>query len=261
MADTPNNPAGRLHLFLVKLRRYPDQHKIGDVIAQEAGLRSDDHMKLFRVTGRLMELPPLIQSQIERIEGINRDLFLAWVPTITKAFKSLNLNASTSTIKGHLDDKTLHGIEFCDDALSKHFPDPVPTDDALAPLREKVEELLGSLQSAPLDQRSREYVAEHLEAILDAISLCPIVGSKPLRQAVESALGSSALDARYRSVDESPFKKEFWLILVRVALVLEIAHHVPWLSDKAQAFFQYLQQNEAVIQQIEPPTLPPVESL
>jgi hypothetical protein len=184
-----SNPAGRLHKILSRAKGQPDNHKVKDVWMMAIGIEGDD----VDVTKSVIELYSLsqeIQSLIKMNDNLNHDLYLSSFHRIERAFFPLNLGAGWQGVKQHLTDEALTRLQFCAQELSSFYSEETLSEEDLADIIKKTDELYNSLYSSTLPNVLRLTLLEEVQRIRNAISLYRIKGAKGLKEALQGAIGA-----------------------------------------------------------------------
>lgn len=184
-----SNPAGRLHKILSQAKAQPDNQKVKDVWSKALGVNGDD----VEVTKSVIELYSLsqeIQSLIRMNENLNHDLYLASFHRIDRAFFPLNLGTNWQGVKQHLTDEALTRLQFCAQELSGFYSEDSLSEEDLADIIKKTDELYESLYGSTLPSILRLTLLEEVQRIRNAISLYQIKGAKGLKEALQGAIGA-----------------------------------------------------------------------
>lgn len=184
-----SNPAGRLHKILSNAKRQPDNQKVKVVWSKALGIEEDD----IEVTKSVIELYSLsqeIQSLIKMNDNLNHELYLSSFNRIDMAFFPLNLATTWQGAKSHLTDEALTRLQFCAQELSGFYSEETLSDEDLADIIKKTDELYNSLYSSTLPSVLRLTLLEEVQRIRNAISLYQIRGAKGLKEALQGAIGA-----------------------------------------------------------------------
>lgn len=184
-----SNPAGRLHKILSLAKRQPDNHKVKDVWSKVLGVDEND----IAVTKSVIELYSLsqeIQSLIKMNENLNHELYLSSFHRIDRAFFPLNLGSSWQGVKNQLTEEALTRLQFCAQELSGFYSEESLSEEDLADIIKKTDELYESLYSSTLPSVLRLTLLEEVQRIRNAISLYQIKGAKGLKEALQGAIGA-----------------------------------------------------------------------
>lgn len=120
-AMTTNNPANRLLGLIHEGQRQKKDQQAGNAWARILDVPIENKSLLLMRLGHVMGLPATIKSEIERVEGINRELHLKWLPSVEASFSILNLQIAWKQFIERFNTETLYGIEVCGDVLSRNF--------------------------------------------------------------------------------------------------------------------------------------------
>jgi len=184
-----SNPAGRLHKILSEAKRQPDNQKVKDVWSKALGVDGDD----VAVTKSVIELYSLsqeIQSLIKMNDNLNHDLYLSSFHRIDRAFFPLNLGTNWQGVKQQLTEEALTRLQFCAQELSGFYSEESLSEEDLADIIKKTDELYESLYSSTLSSVLRLTLLEEVQRIRNAISLYQIKGAKGLKEALQGAIGA-----------------------------------------------------------------------
>lgn len=184
-----SNPAGRLHKILTLAKGHPDNQKVKYVWSKALGVDENDLV----VTKSVIELYSLsqeIQSLIKMNENLNHELYLASFHRIDKAFFPLNLASNWQGVKQQLTEEALTRLQFCAQELSGFYSEESLSEENLADIIKKTDELYESLYDSALPSALRLTLLEEVQRIRNAISLYQIKGAKGLKEALQGAIGA-----------------------------------------------------------------------
>ena len=184
-----SNPAGRLHKILSEAKFHSDNSNIKEVWAKVLSVEEDDIV----VTKSVVELYYLsqeIQSLIKINNSLNHELYLSSFNRMDNAFFPLNLTNNWSHVKHHLTDEALTRLQFCAEELSRFYSEETLSNEDLADIISKTEELFDSLYNSSLPESLRLALLEEVERIRNAISMYKIKGAKGLKEALQGTIGA-----------------------------------------------------------------------
>jgi hypothetical protein len=184
-----SNPAGRLHKILSKAKAQPDNQKVKVAWSIAIGVEGDD----IAVTKSVIELYSLsqeIQSLIKMNDNLNHKLYLSSFHRIDRAFFPLNLSTTWQGVKQHLTEEALTRLQFCAQELSGFYSEESLSEEDLADIIKKTDELYDSLYNSTLPSALRLTLLEEVQRIRNAISLYQIKGAKGLKEALQGAIGA-----------------------------------------------------------------------
>jgi len=176
-------------------------------MAGALGLGADDNPKLTSALGQLMMLPEIVVKQIQQVDGIDHEMYLEWQPAVDQFFGTINLNAGWQSSRGILTEVALTKLNFCADVLSRTHREQDVSLELLDGFRNDAESLRDEILSSEVDPLVKAFLAEHLEAVIEAIELYAITGEKAIKQAVHTAFGASLLE---KGVEEAAKGTVVW---------------------------------------------------
>jgi hypothetical protein len=185
-----NNPAGRLYGILAEARKSQDGAHIRQVWGTIFGVDPSDTPRVLSLVIQLMDLVGDTRECIEAMENIDKETYLKPIQDVEKAFSVANLDAPWSHFKGHISDSTMLGLAFCSDTLSRAAREEVVDQAALDELKADVEAMIDDILKLDIEPTLRAVILDHLESIRRAIVEYRIRGTKGLRQALDSGIGS-----------------------------------------------------------------------
>lgn len=194
----PDNPAQRLHDFLVAMQGQPPSITIGEAVGNLLGVSKEDTSTLLRAAAEIVQLPEHTCRQLVMIPDIDEDLFLGWRPTVDHALthlQNLSGNGITPMVSSY-DAATLLGLRHASHQLKATSARDVP--------REQMDELASELEALrhlieiadQLDGSLRLFLLDLVNEMTRAMLFYRIQGADGIEGALERSLGALAL--RYR---------------------------------------------------------------
>jgi len=226
-----NNPAQRLLTILKAARDRPDgKAEVAwcDILSVESG----KNPQLLRRLGLVLDLPNKIKEEIEKISGIDHDVYLKWMPAVQSSFSNINLGRNFNEFKNPLSDHTIYGLEVCAELLSRHSAEKIlnPTD--LKELDAEVTKLFDALLDSDLHPDLKSFILTRLDEIHLAILDYEFAGPKPLQRAVEAVVGSALFEKqKYDRFAGTEHYKAFWKIISKAALIVTIVSGTLQIAD------------------------------
>lgn len=226
--DTSNNPAGRLLNILQEgqslLRNATERDKKAFRVWQKILMVPPDNTSLLlKRLGKLYELPQVIEEQVRQQPDIKHDLYLKWMKKVEAGFRNINLTGNFQLFIDPIDAEALHGLEFCEELLSRRAAEKTFSESKIAELLESVEELIKEISELDFDQQIKTYMLDKLYLVRNTLQEYRICGGKPIGQALETVFGSLALDKElYEKTNKDETGKKFWDIMVKLAILIQI---------------------------------------
>jgi hypothetical protein len=219
----PNNPASRLLRVLTAVRGQnpltPSLPVWGAVLVEKDGAR------LLQRLGKVFALPQRVREEILKIEGLNHDRYLRWIPDLEKAFLGQALVGTIQGFRDFITQDLLDRIEFCADQLSERRPEKSLSNEELESLRNELSEIDAELKSAKIDSALKEYISRQLAEIISAIGNYDLEGIGPLERALHATVGAAVTDwDTTRKVRETSAGQRFWKFVGRAAIVINLLH-------------------------------------
>ncbi|MBO0801254.1 MAG: hypothetical protein J2P31_20740 [Blastocatellia bacterium] len=192
MATVLDNPAGRLHSILQKLKSAGANTSTRAALQQVISPNSEDPAALARQIGILISLPDQVVSEINAMEEmISHEILFRWHDPVTLALNDLLFHSGTiGQITGRYGPGELVSLEACSDLLHRHRREASLSEVQLKHIEELLDELHAAVrQDSHMDLKLRGILLNHIHAMEQAIEDMPLVGTQGLEQAVASVQG------------------------------------------------------------------------
>lgn len=214
-----NNPAGRLLRLLETGQKKPEGKRASEVWAELLRAESGDFADVLRRLGIVQQLPYHVRDKISRIDDIDTELHLRWMPQVEKAFGSFQLRSPWKNFITHIDEPTLMALSFCNDRLSRQeeggFNDEVVRDS----IRE-AEEIRQLVHESNLEKSVRDFLSKHVSNIHHSLEEYPISGPEAIEEALQITIGSVTINQEiYHKSRETSIGIRFWKFVERLVLI------------------------------------------
>lgn len=185
-----NNPAGRLHAILTEAMKSQETTYLRNVWGSIFGIEATDTPKLLAVLIQLMATVAETRARITSIKQIDHETYLKAIVHLEKAVSHTNIEGNWGQFRMHITEATMLGLAFCSDTLARVMPEEVIDPAVLDELKADVEAMIDELLKSDIEPTLRAVVLDHLESIRRAIVEYKIRGTRGLRQALDSGIGS-----------------------------------------------------------------------
>ena len=175
--------------FYLKEKGLPDKEIVRDAWAKVTDTESED-VEVTKAVVALYSLSQEIQSLIKINEKLNHELYLASFKRLEQAFFPLNLGTNWQSPKQHLTEEALTRLQFCANELCRYYSEETLSEEELADIVAKTNELFEALISSSLPDALRLALLEEIERIRSAIHMYKIRGAKGLKEALQSTMGA-----------------------------------------------------------------------
>ncbi|MRT06976.1 hypothetical protein GJV05_03010 [Pantoea agglomerans] len=231
-----DNPASRLHkiLMIAKAQRNDHPHKVVWRHALDLGNCSDS--KLYAQLGKVLALPEEIDLWLE--ENYPHKNWGAWKSAVESAFSQIHLNGQWASSANHLNDRAMTELDMISTLYEiQGGLKPVSKED-INKFIAKINEIKVEVCDSDMSVDMKKNFLKYLNKILDALESYHITGVVPIMEAVESAIGHTAVDPEYReSLKKSGTGEEIVKFLVSV---IDAVASVQGLPPVATPFFQLI---------------------
>ena len=226
-----NNPAARLLHVLRRLGATDGDTPARRAWANALDVDPDNLPRLLERLAVLFQLPLEAKRQLERQPDLDQETCLRWFPRVEKALGDLNLEGSIAGCLNHLDEGTIYGLEFDAAYLGRQAPESIVPETELAIVEAEVRELCADLAGSSLEPAARRYLLEQLDPLAAAIANYDLLGSTPLRRAVDAAVGSLLTDPHRRAeTTRTKLGERCWKVIARAAALLAAGQPMPELA-------------------------------
>lgn len=195
--DYLDNPAGRLHRVLSRMKAHRPNVHVRDALTEVLGISTPLLHDLVRAVGEVVELPPEVERQVAALPGRHsKERLMQWRPKVDEALNCLVFQRSSPppTIGAVADiygDRELTTLEFCSETLHIAQTELGLEGEALDHVRRLISELLEILVAdSELDTDLRELLIENVREMLRACDSHDRRGSAAMRDAYNVTIGS-----------------------------------------------------------------------
>lgn len=222
----PDNPAQRLHDFLVAMQSQSANRTMGEALARILGVNKDDTPTLLCAAAEIIRLPEQACRQLVSVPGIDEDLFLQWRPSVNHALtylQNLTGNGITPMISSY-DAATLLGLRHASHQLRTMNARDVPGEQ-MEELTREIEALRHLIETADeLDGTLRLFLLDLVNEMTRAVVFYRIQGIDAIEEVFERSLGAIAL--RYKRSQTLPptISQKFRTVFATMARVVGFAN-------------------------------------
>lgn len=212
-----DNPAGRLHVMLSKVRTQPREKRTRDVWADLFGVSPEAVHEIYRHLVLMQITLDEAREGLLRIPDLTQELYLLCFPNIQTAISPTNLDSQWVQYQKSLDDGTMRGLAFCSDTLGKYQAENLIEQATLDEITSDLDSLSEKVRASSLDDALKIVVLDLLEALRRAIAEYRIRGATALRQALEaSVMAVFRNHSLFQDAAEREEVGRFWQVLRKV---------------------------------------------
>ena len=229
-----SNPATRLHRILLSAKQSKEDGA-QMLVAWGNILRVDgtNVMRTMGKIGKVFALASFVETCVERVPDIKKELFLSWRGDLAKAFNTFGFGNQFGAFKGQLSDSLLSILEFVSHELDKHMPEKELTVEEINELKDAAWNLHQEVARSSLTASLREYLLDNLYRIIEALEDYDIIGCRGVEVAFDAVLGSAMSKSEtVKEVGASPFGDKLWALMAKIALALNLAKGAAELTDR-----------------------------
>lgn len=222
--NQPDNPAQRLLGLCQAFLNIKNGTSIRDAWAQILNVEDDNTPELLYRVGMTLPLVKTTREALERLDEIDRELFLGWQENIEAAFSNLNFKADVGEIKNQLKPEIMKQLEFCSHELRRRSPEPTIAPEQLTAFREEVKNLMDEVLQADIPVDLKSFLLDNLDRLLRAIEMYWYTGSRPIQDALDTAIGQAWRGQAQASSneDEGDLHRRFWDLCGRIAIAFTL---------------------------------------
>lgn len=211
MADwREDNPAGRLHASLVRLKAVPGNTDIRTAMAQvlDVAEGEPDHM-LFPKIADFVDLIRLTEAEMSRFPDVNQELYLRWLgPAKEGVAWSGRFADAVSHMQANFTEANMLSLEHCADFLHQRAPEIVLEADAIDGLIDLVRDAIDAiLADENLPAALRHHLVGRLRDVESALQSVRITGYAGVQQAMEAFTGAIVMSPDARNSEPT---KSWW---------------------------------------------------
>ncbi|WP_431986279.1 hypothetical protein [Streptomyces griseoflavus] len=206
MAQYIDNPAGRLHKFLLDLHAaYPHEQQqkqtqawvaVVEMVGNDLGMAGEVQIigAVATLPGQIREAVAQLSADEERkehlllhLDEVERGVVkLLGRQPLWQTFLSFATNAEVPR------SAAISALSHCSYELHRAMPEVVVSDEDLARIVDMINELIAEVHEAKLPETAKRAMVDHLMALLQAAHNVRIAGTQPLDDALFALTGSLA---------------------------------------------------------------------
>ena len=209
------NPALRVLRLLQAAEKIPNNRKERNAWSELLGVDSDNTREILTAIADFIRLVNKARNALDRVENVNKEIYLAPFSSIDNALSEINLNANWQTFTKHLDQATMTSLKFCADTLRSTWNEISIDKEELPSLLKNVQDLILDVMNSSYHPELKAVILDSLRTIEQAILAYDLRGSRGIKNAIESSLGS-LLMAREEIQSLPEDKKSKGSIIARV---------------------------------------------
>lgn len=237
-----DNPAGRLHEILLKVKAYGKATPSRQVWQEVLGLPASEQLSPL-MTAKLASTMMLANQALELLRDEHPELIEAtpsWASNVCTAFQAHNFNGQIGEFNSYISNETISNVQLTAVLLHKGSKRKTLSSDELAELRDSINSVLDEvLKSAELDSEIRTYLARALRKILTAIEDFQLTGAAPILESIEQAVGHVMVDPEYKNFLINNHLGQRVLDAFQAAsCIVTVAVGMPALTQAAQLFLR-----------------------
>ncbi|MFE6315853.1 hypothetical protein [Streptomyces rochei] len=204
MAQYIDNPAGRLHKFLLELHAtYPNDQQqkqkqawpaIVEMVGNDLGVSGE-----VQIIGAVATLPRQVREAVAQlsVEDERKEHLLLHLDEVERGIDQLlgrqtlwHMFVSFATNADVPRSAAISALSHCSYELHRAMPEIVLSDEDLARIIELINELINEVHGAKLPDAVKRAMLDHLMALLQAAHNVRIAGPQPLDDALFALTGS-----------------------------------------------------------------------
>lgn len=234
--DVKTEPAGRLIDILEEARAKPETSSVRVVWGEVFGVDAEETGTILKMLAELIQLVSHAKYQIQKLEGVDNELYLYPFRRVEKLLSTINLEASWKHNKGIIDDQTIFGLKFGSDRLNREIKISAIKEKDLELIKTSLTELSDLVQNSDLEIELKRLLVRNLESLRRAIVAYKINGIEGLETELEACVGAVVLnkDKVKRAADAPKGKtilEKYFSCLNFVNKTVSAAQNVEKLSE------------------------------
>lgn len=235
-----DNAAARLFSLLQEGRRISGATLCRNAWFQLLDTPVGDSLLLMSRLGKVMELPCLIQKDVQEFFPDYSGVSDHWHAQLSHAFSNQNFDHAWSTFINNVDDNTLHAIQTFAMLLGAKLHHKNLDAASISDFRDKISELYSAvLNSTELSEEVKKQLLRHLRLILTGLDEYKITGTLQVFEELEKFVGHMYFDEKYKTeVKSSETGRRVLDLLSAIANSITIAVGLPQLSSSFIPLFK-----------------------
>jgi hypothetical protein len=193
---TYDNPASRLLNILVDGKKIAADKPCRGAWQQLLGV--EEEALLMSRLGKVMELPHQIIALLQEHYPGRTASWQHWNTQVSAGFMQQNLNGQWNTFIGLIDAHSMTYLSMSADLLANRDQVQTIAQDQAEELRRELQEILAEVLKSDLERSLIIYVSRYLRMLITSIDEYKITGALPILDAVDAAVGHTAVDPKYK---------------------------------------------------------------
>ncbi|MEX5352556.1 hypothetical protein WCE02_14535 [Pseudomonas juntendi] len=229
--EIKNNPTGRLLDILEKARRIPDNARTRDAWAQIFECEKSDTSSLLNGLAQLINLIAEAKKATERHAPGDQTIYLAPFPHIENLLSRVNFDQQWNSVKAHVNDKMISGLEFGSHMLSFSYGQSAFEQKEIQSLLEGISALLAECLETQLPDELKRFFAKNIEGLRSALIAYKISGTEGVQEEIDRIGGAifrhrSEIENAKASTETGAFVEKFFNLVSRINDSVQLAQNV-----------------------------------
>jgi hypothetical protein len=194
---TFDNAASRLHVILEKAIEVNPNSNCGSVWMQL--LEAKDDEELLAKLAAVMQLPAQTALLLTAHHPLQARSIEQWRQPIVFGFKSMQLDGTWNTFRGHLNPSVVSQVGLIGELLHTSMPFQTLKEDEISVVVEKLNAAMAAVKDSSLGGALKRYIVVELHALIQSLRDYRISGAMPVLRQVEAMNFHSGVDSEYKS--------------------------------------------------------------
>jgi len=200
-----DNPAERLHTLLLAGKSIHKNTEARVAWRSLLNLNENEieYVLILRI-GSVMALPSQVMEIMSNNFTSDRWKTSHWLKVMETAFSKNNLNSNWSNFIDLIDDRTLTELGMLSTIIETKGHVETIDRETLENFKSQINSIKNEvINNESIDENLKKTIAKYLKKIIDAIDNYQISGVEPIMEAIEAAIGHTAIDEDYRNALKS----------------------------------------------------------
>lgn len=233
------NPAHQLQLLLSPdtLKHY-EKGKIYDAWSQILGIPGDRRSAAMYAIGNIGKLPVATGEFIRTIYPDDHDVYISWVPPVSKVLNQNNLDNGFASVKAQISDDRWGLIRICSQQIRKEYgvvSASIKQQESIKEIYHESLQVIRKIESTDeLDPILRAFSLKHLEILERAIVDFMIFGAARSVGTLETSMGLASLKPKeLESMKNNSTTETVIDVLAKFVMAISVLQGFEFVLDKA----------------------------
>lgn len=227
-----DNPAGRLHRILEDAAGHNESESTRKVWTEVLSANPRDPKELLHRFRQMLILYEETEAALKGLPDLDEGLYLSELKSLNKVLDVGHWHGTWGGAKRHLTPTAMLRLEFCADALARHYTEAPIDPDEVSALLQEADKVIASILRGKLPADVKATFVSLAELLRQALIEYQIRGAVILREILGRVVGAMIYDReKIEPHLKDPEVKKFGSLVARVDAVTRMALNLKALGE------------------------------